>query len=386
MRIAQIAPPFESVPPSRYGGTERVVATLTEELVERGHDVTLFASGDSRTRARLVPVVDQALWHHRPPYRDFDPFWTLVLGRMAAEIDRFDVVHSHLDHFGYPLARLAPCPVVTTLHGRLDRPALEVLHAELTDVPLVSISDDQRRPAPRANWVATVYHGIPLDELTFNPGPGEYLAFLGRVSPEKGLDAAIRVARRAGLPLKIAARKPLPYKEIPDVRRDWEYYTDEVEPLLQSRRVEMIGQVGGEDKDAFLGNAAALLFPICWPEPFGLVMVEALACGTPVLAFRQGSVPEVLEDGVTGFIRETEDELVEAVGRIGEIDRARCRAEAERRFSPAAMADRYVEIYERLIQECSPRARRGRESARSASARPVALASAPDRSREKRRA
>ncbi len=351
MRIAQVAPPFESVPPSRYGGTERVVATLTDELVRRGHDVTLFASGDSQTRARLVPVVDKSLWHHDPPFRDFVPFWTLVLAKLAREIDRFDVIHSHLDHHGYPIARLAPCPVVTTLHGRLDVPALELLHQEVTDVPLVSISDAQRRPAPRANWVATVYHGIPLDEFTFNPRRGDYLAFLGRISPDKGVEVAIRVARRAGMPIKIAARKPLPYKQDPDVRRDWEYYTRSVEPLLQGRQVELIGQVDAAEKDEFLHNAAALLFPIRWPEPFGLVMIEALACGTPVLALRNGSVPEVLEHGVTGFICDDEDELVQAVGRIGEIDRARCRAEAERRFSPAAMAERYEQVYDQLRRQ-----------------------------------
>jgi glycosyltransferase involved in cell wall biosynthesis len=354
MRIAQVAPPFESVPPARYGGTERVIATLTEELVRRGHEVTLFASADSRTSARLVPVVDEALWHHTPPYTDFIPFWAMVLGQLCRELDRFDVVHSHLDYFGYPLARSAPCPVVTTLHGRLDRPELERLHEHFTDVPLVSISDAQRRPAPHANWVATVYHGIELEEFTFNPRRGDYLAFLGRISPDKGVDAAIRVARRAGLPLRIAARKPLPYKQVPEFRRDWEYYEDEVLPLLQGRQVELIGQVSGPEKDELLRNAAALLFPIRWPEPFGLVMVEALACGTPVLAFRNGSVPEVLEHGVTGFIGESEDDLVEAIGRLEEIDRARCRAEAERRFSPAAMADQYERVYEQLIRRGRP--------------------------------
>jgi glycosyltransferase involved in cell wall biosynthesis len=354
MHIAQIAPPFESVPPTRYGGTERVVATLTDELVRRGHDVTLFASGDSKTRARLVPVVDQALWHHDPPYENFLPFWTMVLDRVAPEVEKFDIVHSHLDHFGYPLARLANRPVVTTLHGRLDLPELEVLHHQVTDVPLVSISDAQRQPAPRANWAATVYHGIPLDTLTLNPRRGAYLAWLGRISPEKGLDTAIEVARRADMPIKIAARKPLANKEDPNVRRDWEYYTSVVEPLLQEGSVELVGQVDEAEKNGFLCGAAALLFPISWPEPFGLVMVEALACGTPVLAFRHGSVPEVLEHGVTGFICDTEDEMVDAVRRIDEIDRSRCRAEVERRFTPAIMADAYERVYERLIREFRP--------------------------------
>jgi glycosyltransferase involved in cell wall biosynthesis len=238
---------------------------------------------------------------------------------------------------------------VTTLHGRLDLPELVPLYREFSDAPLVSISDAQRRPIPWANWAATVHHGIDLDEFTFNPAPGRYLAFLGRISPEKGLDAAIRIARAAGMPLKIAARMPLPYTADPNVRADWEYFERTVEPLLKGSEVEMVGEVGGAEKDAFLGHAAALLFPIDWPEPFGLVMPEALACGTPVLALRRGSVPEVLGDGETAFIRDGEDELVAAARRIGELDRARCRAEAERRFSPAAMAEKYERVYANLI-------------------------------------
>ena len=218
MRIAQVAPPFESVPPARYGGTERVVSTLTEELVRLGHDVTLFASGDSRTAARLVPVVDGALWHADPPYQDLVTFSAVTLGRLARELGKFDVVHNHLDYLAYPLARLAQCPVVTTLHGRLDLPEYGHVYREFGDVPLVSISDAQRRPVPSANWVATVYHGIPLEEFTFNPRPGRYLAFLGRISPDKGLDTAIRVARQSGLPLRIGARKPLRLKGTPTSR------------------------------------------------------------------------------------------------------------------------------------------------------------------------
>ena len=351
MRIAQVAPPLESVPPFRYGGTERVVWTLTEELVRRGHDVTLFASGDSHTSARLVPVVDRALWHHRPQYADFGPFWALTLGRVWREIESFDVVHSHLDYMGFPAARGAPLPVLTTLHGRLDLPELEPLYDEFTDVPLVSISNAQRAPVPDANWVSTIYHGIPTHQYTFRPEPGRYLAFLGRVSPEKGVDTAIRIALNSGWSIRIAARMPLPYKDNPEVRRDWAYYENEVQPLLQGPNVELIGQVDDTQKDAFLGHAAALLFPIRWPEPFGLVMIEALACGTPVLALRAGSVPEIIRDGVTGFIRDTEEELLEAVQHIGEIDRARCREEAERRFSPGCMAHQYEQLYERLIDE-----------------------------------
>jgi glycosyltransferase involved in cell wall biosynthesis/uncharacterized protein YjbJ (UPF0337 family) len=351
MRIAQVAPPFESVPPARYGGTERVIATLTTELVRRGHQVTLFASGDSCTTAHLVRVVDRALWHHDPPYRDLASFWALVLGHLARRLDQFDVIHSHLDYWGLPLARLAPCPVVTTLHGRLDLPELQPLYREFADVPLVSISAAQREPIPFAHWVATVHHGIELDQYTLNAAPGRYLAFLGRISPEKGLDTAIRVARRAGLPLRIAARPPLPFRHDPEARRDWDYFEQVVQPLLAGPGVELIGQVGGRDKDAFLGGAAALLFPIRWPEPFGLVMPEALACGTPVIALRAGSVPEVLEQGVTGFICDTEDEMVAAVGRLDELDRVTCRAAVERRFSPGAMADRYERVYTHLLSE-----------------------------------
>jgi glycosyltransferase involved in cell wall biosynthesis len=351
MRIAQLAPPFESVPPRAYGGTERVVHALTEELVRRGHDVTLFASADSVTSARLVPVVQESLWHHQPAYADFSPFWSLVLGKVARELDQFDLVHNHLDFHGFPLARLASCPVVTTLHGRLDLAELQPLYREMLDVPLISISDAQRRPVAWANWVATVHHGIPLDEFTFNPRPGRYLAFLGRISPEKGLDTAIRVARRAGLPLKVGARMPLPFTNDPNVQADWEYYNQVVEPLLRDADVELVGEVSGAAKDELLGGAAALLFPIRWPEPFGLVMPEALACGTPILALRAGSVPEVLEDGVTGFVRDDEDGLVAAATRLGDLNRARCRAEAERRFSAAAMADRYERVYARLLED-----------------------------------
>jgi glycosyltransferase involved in cell wall biosynthesis len=348
MRIAQVAPPFETVPPLRYGGTERVVATLTEGLVRRGHEVTLFAAGGSETSARLIPTVERALWYSQPRPKDFNPYWAITVGEVWRRIDEFDVVHSHLDYFGYPMARAGRRPVVTTLHGRLDLPDLQPLYRAFAEVPLVSISDAQRKPLPDANWAATIYHGIDLDELTFNPKMGGYLAFLGRISPEKGLDTAIRVARRAGVPLLIAARMPLPHTHDPNVRADWEYWENEVQPLLEGKQVELLGQLGGKDKDEFLRNAAALLFPIRWPEPFGLVMVESLACGTPVLAFGEGSVPELIEDGVTGFVRNTEDELVEAVGRIPELDRARCRAEAERRFSSTAMVDAYERVYKKL--------------------------------------
>jgi glycosyltransferase involved in cell wall biosynthesis len=350
LRIAQLAPPFESVPPAGYGGTERVVSTLTEELVRRGHDVTLFASGDSHTSARLAPIVDEALWHQDPPSNDFPLHQEAIFGTILDQIDEFDVVHSHLDYLGFPLALAPRHPMLSTMHGRLDAPRLFQTYRAFADLPLVSISDAQRRPLASANWQATVHHGIELDQFTFNPKTGRYLAFLGRISPEKGLDVAIRVARRAGVPLLVAARPPLPFNHTPEVRRDWEYFEQVVQPLLSGPGVELIGEVGGAEKDEFLRNAAALLFPIRWPEPFGLVMPEALACGTPVLALREGSVPEVLEHGVTGFVCRVEDDLVRAVERIPELDRRRCRAEAERRFSPAAMAAAYETVYAGLLE------------------------------------
>ncbi len=357
MRIAQVAPPFETVPPLRYGGTERVIATLTDELVRRGHEVTLFAAGGSTTSARLVPTVERALWHQQPRPRDFNPYWAVTLGQVWRHMEEFDVVHSHLDFFGYPMARASVRPVVTTLHGRLDLPDLPPLYRHFSDIPLVSISDAQRAPVPDANWAATIYHGIEVNDFTFNPHMGGYLAFLGRISSEKGLDTAIRVARRAGVPLLIGARMPLPYLQDPNVRADWEYWENEVQPLIESNQVELLGQLTDKDKAELLRNAAALLFPIRWPEPFGLVMVEALACGTPVLALRNGSVPEVVEDGVTGFICDTEDELVDAVTRVADLDRGRCRSEATRRFSSAAMTDAYEQVYKRVVKAHSSRAR-----------------------------
>ena len=348
MNIAQLAPPFETVPPVGYGGTERVVHTLTEELVRRGHDVTLFAAGTSQTSAHLVATCEQAVWHHQPSYTDLTPMLSVTVGKALREVDNFDVVHSHLDHFGFALTRQTSTPVVSTLHGRLDLPEHVPLYREFADVPLVSISHAQRTPVAWANFVATVHHGIDLDQFSFNPFPQGYLAYLGRISPEKGLDAAIRVARRVGLPLRVSARMPLPFRSDPGVRADWEYWENVVQPLMGAD-VQFLGEACGAEKNAFLRNAAALLFPIRWPEPFGLVMIEALACGTPVLALRSGSVPEVVRDGVTGFVCDTEDDLVMAVSKLDQLDRWTCRREAERRFSPAAMARAYERVYERLI-------------------------------------
>jgi glycosyltransferase involved in cell wall biosynthesis len=341
MRIAQVAPLYESIPPKLYGGTERVVSYLTEELVQLGHEVTLFASGDSETKAKLVAACPQALW------RDGDcketlPHHVRLMELVFQDVSRFDVVHFHCDYLHFPLLRRHPCPSVTTLHGRLHVPDLQALFDEYAEVPLVSISDSQRQPIPWANWQATVYHGLPRNLHTLRERPGEYLAFLGRISPEKRLDRAIAIARHAGMRLKVAA------KIYPEERA---YFKQIIEPLLRASRpwVEFIGEVGGREKDEFLGNALALLFPIDWPEPFGLVMIEALACGTPVIAWRNGSVPEIIADGKTGFIVESVEEAVRAVGRVTGLSRLVCRKVFEERFDAARMARDYLEVYRRLV-------------------------------------
>jgi glycosyltransferase involved in cell wall biosynthesis len=339
MRIAQLAPLVESVPPRQYGGTERVVAALTEELVRRGHDVTLFAAGDSQTAARLVAVTPRAL---RPAgVRDYGPSITLALAMAFARAHEFDIIHSHLDHPALPYGRLVRTPVVHTLHGRLDLPEIQPLFGHMADAHLVSISNNQRRLVPHWNWVGTVYNGIDLHNFAFYPRPGDYLAFLGRISPEKGIEDAIAVARLAGIPLKIAAKvDPV----------DEEYYERRVRPLITPPLVEYVGEIGEREKDAFLGGALALLFPVRWPEPFGLAMVEALATGTPVIASRCGSVQEILLDGVTGFLCDSVQEMALACGRVAALDRARCRARVEERFTARHMADGYEAIYRRLVE------------------------------------
>ena len=340
MRIAQVAPLAEAVPPKLYGGTERVVAYLTDALVELGHDVTLFASGDSDTKATLCPIWPRAL-RLDPDVKDhFAPLF-MQLETVARRAHEFDLIHCHIDYFGYPLLRRLGTPSVTTLHGRLDLPELQPLYRLYSDIPVVSISDSQRVPLPEANFVATVLHGLPQNLLSKGDGRGGYLAFLGRVSPEKAPDAAIRIAARAGIPLKIAAKVD---------RVDRDYFKTTVEPLLGQADVEFIGEIREDQKQEFLGNAAGLLFPIAWREPFGLVMIEAMACGTPVIAFENGSVPEVLENAVTGFIVHSEDQAVEAVRRIGTLDRTRIRGEFERRFTAQRMAKNYLKLYERLVQ------------------------------------
>ena len=340
MKIAQVAPLTEAVPPKLYGGTERVVAYLTDALVELGHEVTLFASGDSLSKATLAPIWPKAL-RLDPNVKDhFVPLF-MQLESVARRAHEFDVIHSHLDYFGYPLLRRLGTPSITTLHGRLDLPELPPLYGLYGDIPVVSISDSQRVPLPEANYVATVLHGLPRNLLAKGSGRGGYLAFLGRISPEKAPDAAIRIAAAAGMPLKIAAKVD---------RVDEEYFKCKVEPLLSLGQVEFIGEIREDQKQELLGNAAGLLFPIAWREPFGLVMIEAMACGTPVIAFEHGSVPEVLEDGVTGFIVHSEQEAIEAVGRIPSLGRARIRAEFERRFTAQRMAQNYVNLYARLIR------------------------------------
>ncbi len=340
MKIAQVAPLTEAVPPKLYGGTERMVAYLTDALVELGHEVTLFASGDSATRATLQPIWPRAL---RLDPNVKDPFAPLFmqLETVARRAHEFDLIHCHIDYFGFPLLRRLATPSVTTLHGRLDLPELAPLYRLYGDIPVVSISNSQRVPLPEANFVATVLHGLPEHAFRKGEGRGGYLAFLGRIAPEKAPDAAIRIAARAGIPLKIAAKVD---------RVDQEYFKTVVEPLLKDADVEFIGEIREAEKQEFLGNAAALVFPIAWREPFGLVMIEAMACGTPVIAFENGSVPEVLEDALTGFIVHNEDQAVAALRRIGTLDRTRIRGEFERRFTAQRMARNYLKLYARLTQ------------------------------------
>src|SRR5690349_4062371 len=341
MKIAQVAPLWESVPPKLYGGTERIVSYITEELVRMGHEVTLFASGDSDTAARLEAVCPQALRLNTGIFNRDAPMLMLQERSLGAEGD-FDVIHSHLDFLGFPLARRNPRPVVTTLHGRLDLPELQPVFREFADMPLVSISDAQRRPIAWANWQATIHHGLPAHRYTYHSQPQGYLAFLGRISPEKRPDHAIEVAKRAGLPLRIAAKVD---------PADLHYYRSEIEPLLDHPLIEFIGEISDAEKDDFVGNALALVCPYDWPEPFGLVLIEALACGTPVLAYRRGSIPEIIDHGTTGFVSENLMEMVAAVERIGEIDRQRCRASFDQRFTADRMARDYVALYERIIEE-----------------------------------
>jgi len=342
MKIAQVAPLYESVPPKLYGGTERVVSYLTEELVRMGHDVTLYASGDSSTAARLRSVSERALRLEGGKLLSPLAHHLNLIETVAQEADEYDVIHFHLDYLPFAQIRHLAIPAVTTLHGRLDIPDLCPLFREFGDMRLISISDAQRTPMTWASWLATVYHGLPEDlhEPTFSRG--EYLAFLGRISPEKRVDRAIEIAHQVGVPLRVAAKID---------EADRSYFDSEISDLLVNSEVEFVGEIGEKDKTEFLGGAAALLFPIDWPEPFGLVMIEAMACGTPVIAFRGGSVAEIVEDGVTGFIVESVEEAVEAWGRITSLDRRTCHQRFLERFTSRRMCERYVAAYERMIWE-----------------------------------
>jgi glycosyltransferase involved in cell wall biosynthesis len=344
MRIAQVAPLIESVPPRAYGGTERVVHYLTETLVQMGHDVTLFASGDSHTSAKLVAVVDRSL--RLNPTRPDPVIWhTLMVDRVRELCSSFDVIHFHIDTVHLPVAIQCTTPSLTTLHGRLDLPDLKPLFRRFHRHPLVSISDNQRMPMPWANWLATIHHGLPLDLYSFHPEPQDYFAFVGRISPEKRCDRAIQIAIACDTPIRIAAK-------VDSVDRD--YFAQKVEPMLDHPLVTFVGEIDDEVKNDFIGNARALLMPIDWPEPFGLVIIEALACGTPVIAYGHGSVPELLDHGNTGFVVSDQQQAIAAAREIHRIDRRVCRETFERRFCAPVMARRYLENYRELAEARVP--------------------------------
>lgn len=340
MNIAQVCHVWESVPPRQYGGTERVVSYLTEELVRLGHTVTLFASGDSTTTAHLEAICPTAI-RFTPGVMARDASLALLLERAFGSSHRFDVIHSHLDFLAFPLTRRCRTPVVTTLHGRLDLPELQCVYAEFKECPLVSISYSQRGPCSYAHWQANVYHGLPQNQYAFHPYPGQYLAFIGRLSPEKHPDQAVRIAERVGLPLRIAAKvDPV----------DREYVEGVMKPLLSHPLVEYVGEITDAEKDAFLGEAMAVLCPY-QPEPFGLALIEALACGTPVITYRHGSFPEMIDDGRTGFLCRDVDEMVDAVTQVPALDRRECRSAFEQRFTVERMAAEYVQVYDELLHE-----------------------------------
>jgi len=341
MRIAQVAPLYESVPPKKYGGTERVVSWLTEELVQLGHEVTLFASGDSMTKARLIPICAESLRMSASP-RDAIAHHMVMLERVRQQRDDFDLVHFHIDYLHFPLSRCARLLNLTTLHGRLDLEDLKPVYAEFCEMPVVSISDAQRRPLHFAHWEGTVYHGLPVGLYEPRYQPGRHLAFLGRTSPEKGLEDAIAVSKLTGVPLKIAAKVDAV---------DREYFTARIKPLLDPPVVEFLGEIGYGEKKEFLRNASALLFPVQWPEPFGIAMIEAMACGTPVIAYPRGSVPEVIRDGVNGLVVTDVAAAAQAVADIKKLDRRKCRAYFEENFTSRRMAADYLSIYQRIAGE-----------------------------------
>ncbi len=338
MKIAQISPLYESVPPKFYGGTERVVHYLTEELVAQGHDVTLYASGDSETNAKLVACCDSALRLNANTVDSLAPHFTMM-EKIERDAHQYDVIHSHIDYLFYPIIRRNNYPFLTTLHGRLDIPELQALYNEYFQVPVVSISDSQREPLPGANWQKTIYHGLPLSLYNFSAYSGNYLAFVGRISPEKRIDRAIDIAIRAGIQLRIAAKVD---------KADREYFQTKIKKLLNHPLIEMVGEVNDNEKQELLGNALGLIFPIDWPEPFGLAMIEAMACGTPVITYRCGSVPEVVDEGITGYIVSSREEAVNAVEKLSLLNRGKIRETFERRFSVQRMTKDYLEVYKLL--------------------------------------
>ena len=345
MKIAQIAPLWESVPPKLYGGTERVASYITEELVRQGHDVTLFASGDSQTTAALRAACPHALRLNTGLVNRDAPLILMQEEAFGAEAGQFDIIHSHLDYLSFPMSRRCQTPVLTTMHGRMDPPELIPIFNEYAEMPLVSISNAQRTPLPAANWVGTVYHGLP-DLYSFHPNPKSYLAYLGRICPEKRPDHAIEIAKRVGIPLRMAAKvDPV----------DREYFETKIAPLLDHPLVEYIGEISDAEKGDFLGEAAAVLCTYDWPEPFGIVLIEALACGTPVFAYRRGSIPEIIENGVTGFICDSLEEMVSRINCLPLIERRQCRESFENRFTVQRMVNDYHTLYERLTALARPK-------------------------------
>lgn len=339
MKIAQVAPLYEAVPPKLYGGTERIVYYLTEELVKQGHEVTLFASADSITSAKHIAVVEEALRLNADSIDSLAPH-IVLLQEVIERASQFDIIHFHIDYLHFPFSQKLLTPCVTTLHGKLDIPELQLVYNKFPNQPVVSISNAQRTPLPQAHFINTVYHGLPVQLHQPGKGGGGYLAFLGRISPEKRCDRAIEIAIAAGLPLKIAAKID---------KADKEYYQSTIKPLLNHPLIEYIGEINETQKTGFLGNALALLFPIDWPEPFGIVMIEAMACGTPVIAWNMGSVPEVIRHGQEGYIIESVQQGVAAVKKIHQLSRRQIRAAFEQRFTATRMAKDYIQVYEQLI-------------------------------------
>jgi len=341
MRIAQVAPLYECVPPKLYGGTERIVSYLTEELVRQGHEVTLFASGDSLTNARLIPISPRAL-RLDSGCVDSLAHHVRMLEEVVAHQNEFDLIHFHIDYLHFPLTRMMGWTTLTTMHGRLDIPDLAPLFSEFREMPVSSISNAQREPLGWLNWQGTAYHGLPKNQYEFSPKAQGYLAFLGRTSPEKGLEDAVAIARKVGMPLKIGAKVD---------NADLEYFEQSVKPLIQEPDIEFLGEIGFPEKNQLLGGAEALLFPIRWPEPFGIVMIEAMACGTPIIAYPQGSVPEVLEDGISGLLACDAASASRAVLEVSKIDRATCRRRFEERFTSDVMCSQYLKMYQSLLRQ-----------------------------------